>query len=116
MYTKKIDAIVYKNNTSKPCKEEVVMDETVTLTINNNITRNLSAIKDSLKEFAVGYLVNENLVKSIDDIKKIEINNTNIDVEIDNELLKDYESVLCSDSAGGWRSKIENIEVVESDF
>lgn len=53
MYTKKIDAIVYKNNTSKPCKEEVVMDETVTLTINNNITRNLSAIKDSLKEFAV---------------------------------------------------------------
>lgn len=116
MYTKKIDAIVYKNNTSKPCKEEVVMDETVTLTINNNITRNLSAIKDSLKEFAVGYLVNENLVKSIDDIKKIEINDTNIDVEIDNELLKDYESVLCSDSAGGWRSKIENIEVVESDF
>jgi len=116
MYTKKIDAIVYKNNTSKPCKEEVVMDETVTLTINNNITRNLSAIKDSLKEFAVGYLVNENLVKSIDDIEKIEINDTNIDVEIDNELLKDYESVLCSDSAGGWRSKIENIEVVESDF
>ena len=62
MYTKKIDAIVYKNNTSTPCKEEVVMDETVTLTINNNIKRNLSAIKDSLKEFAVGYLVNENLV------------------------------------------------------
>ena len=116
MKIEKIDAIKFKNGKATDTKENVVKDETITLTINGNITRNLSAIEDSLKEFAVGYLFNENMVTTLGDIKKIEIDNTRIDVEIDDRLVKTNETVLCSDSAGGWRSKIGKVKPVESDF
>ena len=43
-----IDAINYKNNEAVEAKEKVVLDETITLTINNDISRSLSAIEDSL--------------------------------------------------------------------
>ena len=116
MKIERINAINYNNNTYKNTEEKVVKDETITLTINNEMSRSLSAIEDSLKEFAVGYLFNENMVKSLDDIKKINITNTEINVEIDDSLLKTNQTVLCSDSSGGWRSKIKNIPIVESDF
>lgn len=116
MKIEKINAIQYKNNEAIEKTEKVVKDETITLTINGNISRSLSAIEDSLKEFTVGYLINENMIKSLDDIKKIDINGTQINAEIDDTLLKTNETVLCSDSAGGWRSKIKEVNPVESDF
>ena len=116
MKIEKIDAIQYKNNTPLEATESVVKDETITLTINGNISRSLSAIEDSLKEFAVGYLFNENMVRSMNDIKNIEIDGVQINAEIDDTLLKTNETVLCSDSAGGWRSKIKEVKAVESDF
>ena len=116
MKIEKIDAINFNNDRVTPTKENVVKDETVTLTINDNISRSLSAIEDSLEEFAVGYLCNENMVKSVRDIKKIEIDGPQINVEIDDRMLKTNETVLCSDSAGGWRSKIKNVTPVNSDF
>ncbi len=116
MKIEEIDAINFKNGRPTDTKEKVVKDETITLTINGNISRSMSAIEDSLKEFAVGYLVNENMVKSLKDIKSIEIDETRINVEIDDTLLKTNETVLCSDSAGGWRSKIKEVNPVESDF
>lgn len=106
----------YKNGKLNYVTEKVVKDSTITLTINNEISRSLSAIEDSLEEFAVGYLFNENMVKSIDDIEKIEINENHINVEIDDKLLKTKETVLCSDSSGGWRSKIKEIKPISSDF
>ena len=109
MKIEQIDAINFKNGRPTETKEKVVKDETVTLTINGNISRSMSAIEDSLEEFAVGYLVNENMVKSLKDIKSIEIDETKINVEIDDTLLKTNETVLCSDSAGGWRSKIKEV-------
>ena len=51
-----------------------------------------------------------------DDIKSIDIDGNQINVEIDDTLLKTNETVLCSDSAGGWRSKIREVTPVESDF
>ena len=116
MKIEEIDAITYKNNEAKEVKENVVQDETITLTINNDISRSLSAIEDSLKEFAVGYMFNENMVDSMDAIKKIKIEGNQIYAEIDDTLLKTNETVLCSDSAGGWRSKIKNVKAVQSDF
>lgn len=116
MKIEEIDAISFKNGTAKNVMEKVVKDETVTLTINGNISRSLSAIEDSLKEFTVGYLFNENMVRSLEDIKKIEIDGPAINVEIDDTLLKTNETMLCSDSAGGWRSKIKEVNPVESDF
>ena len=44
----------YKNGKINYVTEKVVKDSTITLTINNEISRNLSAIEDSLEEFAVG--------------------------------------------------------------
>lgn len=70
MKIEEIDAINYKNGKAKDVKEKVVKDETITLTINGDISRSLSAIEDSLKEFAVGYLFNENMVNSMEAIKK----------------------------------------------
>ena len=116
MKIEEIEAINFKNGRPTETKEKVVKDETVTLTINGNISRSMSAIEDSLEEFAVGYLVNENMVKSLKDIKSIEIDETKINVEIDDTLLKTNETVLCSDSAGGWRSKIKEVNSVESDL
>ena len=116
MKIEKIDAINFKNGSAHETKEKVVRDETITLTINGNISRSLSAIEDSLKEFAVGYLFNENMVRSLKDIKEIEIDGPQIKVEIDDTLLKTNETVLCSDSAGGWRSKIKDVHPVESAF
>ncbi|MBR3156570.1 MAG: formate dehydrogenase accessory sulfurtransferase FdhD [Methanobrevibacter sp.] len=116
MKIEQIDAINFKNGRPTETKEKVVKDETVTLTINGNISRSMSAIEDSLEEFAVGYLVNENMVKTLKDIKSIEIDETKINVEIDDTLLKTNETVLCSDSAGGWRSKIKEVNPVESDL
>ncbi|MBQ6100399.1 MAG: formate dehydrogenase accessory sulfurtransferase FdhD [Methanobrevibacter sp.] len=116
MKVEEIDAINFKNGTAESAKEKVVQDETITLTINNEISRSLSAIEDSLEEFAVGYLFNENMVKSLDDIKHIEVKGTQINAEIDDTLLKTNETVLCSDSAGGWRSKIKDVNPVKSNF
>lgn len=106
----------YKNGKITDVTENVVKDSTITLTINNKIKHSLSAIEDSLKEFAVGYLFNENMVKTLEDIEKIEIDGNKINVEINDTLLKTKETVLCSDSSGGWRSKINNIEPVTSNF
>lgn len=106
----------YKNGKITDVTENVVKDSTITLTINDKIKRSLSAIEDSLKEFAVGYLFNENMVKTLEDIEKIEINENQINVKINDTLLKTKETVLCSDSSGGWRSEINNIEPVTSNF
>lgn len=106
----------YKNGKITDVTENVVKDPTITLTINDKIKRSLSAIEDSLKEFAVGYLFNENMVKTLEDIEKIEINENQINVKINDTLLKTKETVLCSDSSGGWRSEINNIEPVTSNF
>lgn len=116
MKIEKIDAINFKDGKATNTKEKVVKDETITLTINKDITRSLSAIEDSLREFTVGYLINENMVKSTEDIQRIEIDGTKINVEIDDTLIKTNETILCSDSAGGWRSKIGEVKPVESDF
>ena len=106
----------YKNGKITEVIENVVRDSTITLTINDKIRRSLSAIEDSLKEFAVGYLFNENMVKSLEDIKKIEIDKNQINIEIDDELLKTKQTVLCSDSAGGQRCKINDIIPITSNF
>ena len=89
MKIEEIDAISFKKNKAKEVKENVVQDETITLTINNDISRSLSAIEDSLKEFAVGYMFNENMVDSLDAIKDIKIEGNQIYAEIDDTLLTD---------------------------
>lgn len=111
-----VSAINYNDGIITEEKEKVVKDENITLTVNESISRSLSAIEDSLEEFAVGYLFNENMVNSMDDIIDIEVKDTMIKATINDKLLKTNETVLCSDSAGGWRTKIKHVKEVESDL
>jgi FdhD protein len=113
--TEKVDAVKFKNGKKEEVKEQIVCDETITLTINNTITRNFSAINESLKEFTIGYLFGENMVKSYEEIAKIDIDENIINVKIKENIVND-DSVLCSDASGGWRSKIKDINIINSEL
>jgi FdhD protein/cysteine desulfurase len=79
--------------------------------------RNFSTLPDSLEEFATGYILGEGIIANVQDIQDIEIDELTIKVTIDSENLKnENELVLVSDSSGGWRSKIDLIDKVESDL
>lgn len=97
--------------------EKIVNDEQVKIVINDTVTRSFSISPNSLKEFTVGYLLGEGLIVSIDNITNIEIEGNTIKVDVD---LVDFdirkELVVGSDCFGGWRTKIEYINEVESDY
>ncbi|MDL2246105.1 formate dehydrogenase accessory sulfurtransferase FdhD [Methanobrevibacter sp. OttesenSCG-928-K11] len=113
--TEKVDAIKFKDGKKNEVKEQIVCDETITLIINDEITRNFSAINESLKEFTVGYLFGENIVKSYNNIDKIDINENIINVKI-KENISNNDYILCSDASGGQRSKIKDINIIDSDL
>lgn len=114
--TEKIPAITYKNGIAKEVDEEIVSDETINININNTIKRSLSGLEDSLKEFITGYLIGEDMINSIDEIKEIKINGPNVYAKVESSKLNEVETVLCSDSAGGWRKKIESINPIQSEL
>lgn len=153
--TRKVDATTYKNGTHIQIYEEIVSDETTSLIIDGGIPRNFSTIPDSLEDFAIGYLIGEGIIRNIDEIKKINVDKTVVNIKtnikedkkkIENEIkdkikdekenkdknnnnnnidknigkkkntYKNEELVLCSDSSGGWRSRIEEINEVKSDL
>ena len=115
--TKTVDAINLEKGKIKKVSEKVVSDQNVKLLINDHINRNFSTIPESLKEFATGYILGEGLVANVKDIKKIEIDELTIKASIDPKKLNNNEElVLVSDSSGGWRSKINLIDKVESDL
>jgi len=113
--TRNINAISYKNGEKIQKSEEIVYDETTNLTINNKDTYNFSSINNSLEDFAIGYMIGEKIISKLEEIKKININGTNINIEIENYKEK-KDLVLPSDSAGGWRSKIKFITPIKSDL
>lgn len=98
-------------------KEKIVTDEQIKIIINETLTRNFSISPGSLKEFAVGYILGEGLAVSVDNITSVEIEDNTIRVDVD---LVDFdirkELVVGSDCFGGWRTKIEYINNVESDY
>jgi FdhD protein len=103
----------------KPSKviETIVNDEEIEMTINNSLSRRFSISPNSLKEFTVGYLLGEGLTGSVDNITNISIEDKTIRAEID---LEDFdirkELVVGSDCFGGWRTKIELVREVKSDY
>lgn len=102
---------------SAPVEEKIVCDEEIELIINKTLSRRFSISPNSLKEFAVGYMLGEGLAVSIENITEVEIQERTINVEID---LADFdirkELVVGSDCFGGWRRKIELVDEVESDY
>jgi FdhD protein len=113
---KQVNAIRFEGEPSKVV-ETIVNDEEIELTINNSVSRRFSISPGSLREFTVGYLLGEGLTVSVDNITDITIKDNTIKAEID---LVDFdirkELVVGSDCFGGWRTKIEFVGKVESNY
>ena len=113
---KQVNAIRFEGEPSEVV-EKIVNDEEIEMTINDNFSRRFSISPNSLREFTVGYLLGEGLTGSIDNITNISIDENTIKTEID---LADFdirkELVVGSDCFGGWRTKIEFVGKVKSDF
>lgn len=113
---KRVNAIRFEGKPSNVV-ETIVNDEEIEMTINDSVSRRFSISPNSLREFTVGYLLGEGLTGSADNITNISIEENVINAEID---LVDFdirkELVVGSDCFGGWRTKIEFIGKVESDF
>jgi FdhD protein len=113
---KQVNAIRFEGKPSK-IVETIVNDEEIEMIINNSVSRRFSISPNSLREFTVGYLLGEGLTGSVDNINKISIEENIINAEID---LDDFdirkELVVGSDCFGGWRTKIEFVGKVKSDF
>ena len=113
---KEVKAVRFEGKPSEVI-ETIVNDEDIEITINNSVSRRFSISPNSLKEFTVGYLLGEGLAGSVDNITNINIEGKTIKAEID---LEDFdirkELVVGSDCFGGWRTKIEFVGQVESEF
>ena len=113
---KQVNAIRFEGKPSKVV-ETIVNDEEIEMIINNSVSRRFSISPNSLREFTVGYLLGEGLTGSVDNISNISIEGNIIKAEID---LDDFdirkELVVGSDCFGGWRTKIEFVGKVKSDF
>src|SRR5512145_2821483 len=71
--------------TSESVMEKVVKDEEIELIANETLKRKFSISPDSLKEFALGYLMGEGLIRSMDNIKDIKIEENTIHAQVDME-------------------------------
>ena len=115
--TKKVEALVYENGNYEIKEEEIVSDETITLVINDTLTRSFSISPDSLEDFCVGYMLGEGLITTVDNIESLELEDNKVTATVD---LEDFdirkELIVGSDCFGGWRTKIDLIDKVESDF
>jgi formate dehydrogenase accessory protein FdhD len=115
--TNKVEAYIYKDGNYKKGEEEIVSDETVTLVINETLTRSFSISPQSLEDFCIGYMIGEGLITSVDNIESLELKDKTVTTSVD---LEDFdirkELIVGSDCFGGWRTKIDYIDKVESDF
>ena len=97
--------------------EKIVNDEEVEIIVNEMAFGRFSVSPTFLKEFAVGYLMGEGLVDSLENIKSIAVEENSIKIDID---LADFDirrdMVMSSDCFGGWRSRIEFVKEVKSDY
>ena len=140
-FIKKIPAIRWENGKYEHVEEETVEDENIYFYIDFLQPRKFSTYPADLDDFAIGYCLGDGLVKSVDEIESIEVDDKKviiktvhmhtpeIDLESDDLVqekeggakhacacrLLEYQGVM-SDSAGGWRTELKSIEPVESDL
>ncbi|WP_409200079.1 formate dehydrogenase accessory sulfurtransferase FdhD [Methanobrevibacter sp. DSM 116169] len=112
---KKVDALKFRSGKINEIKEDVVSDNPITLVINGKRVSTFSAIKDSLKEFSIGYLLGENIIKSLEEIEDIDIDENIINIKLINDY-KIEDKQLCSDAAGGLREKVKSADNIESNL
>ena len=115
--TETVNSISYKNGEFENKSEIIATDETVKLIINKTLTRSFSISPDSLEDFATGYMLGEGLIANVDNIESLELSGNELIATVN---LEDFdirkELMVGSDCFGGWRSKIDYIDEVESDL
>lgn len=117
LMTDNIKASFYKNGAYIDKEEEIVADETITVVINETLTRNFSISPNSLEDFTVGYMLGEGIIETVDNIENLEVDGNKITATVnleDFDIMK--ELIVGSDCFGGWRTKIDLINKVESDL
>lgn len=102
---------------SHQIEEEIVEDVEVEMIINDLAFGRFSLSPNFLKEFALGYLLGEGLISSLDNISNLKIEDSTIDMNIDSvDFDIRRELIMSSDCFGGFRQKVEFLEKVESDY
>lgn len=118
-HLKKIPAIKWSKGNYKEIEETTVEDENIYLHIDNLLPRKFSTYPEDLEDFAVGYSLGDGLIKNIDEIIDIKIENNKIIIKTKHnhqqKKPKEDQGVM-SDSAGGWRTELKEITPVQSDL
>jgi FdhD protein len=91
----------------------VVVDTRMELTINQQTLGKFYLSPHDLKEFALGYLLDERHITSLDEVKEIEIEPSIIKVFLKEEHQLDQESLGCYD---GWLHDEQLIPKIESNY
>jgi formate dehydrogenase accessory protein FdhD len=98
--------------------EEYVAEERELRILVNDKAVAVAKLSPSLeREFAIGYLIGEGLVKDLSEIKDVKIVENCAYVEADKEFEESYERYLSTDCISGWRMRVEaeNVRVI-SDY
>lgn len=140
-YIKKIPAIRWEDGKYEKVEEQTVEDENIYFHIDLLPPRKFSTYPIDLEDFIIGYCLGDGLIKSIDDIIDIKVEDKNVtihtkynhipeeDLESDDLLqereggckhacacrILEYQGVM-SDSAGGWRTELKTITPNNSDL
>ena len=103
-----VEQILYKVGQRVPIDSEVIVEAPVSLTVNGEIWLTLLCTPIDLEALAVGFLYNESLIQSFDEIGSVEVcsSGDNIDVWINHSVNKPEKWLRTSGCTGGYTTAI----------
>jgi FdhD protein len=108
--TKSVNAISYNGGRWEKNRAAVIIEQPVTLSINNNVWLTFMCTPLDLEPLAVGFLYNENIIQSLDDIASIRVcpGGDNVDIWLNIAVKKPENWKRTSGCSGGTTSVNEN--------
>ena len=79
---RRIKSISLKTNEIAKSKDELALDEPICIFINDEYHVTLIASPGQIKELAIGYLLGENIIKTLSEVEAIENRENNVYVEL----------------------------------
>lgn len=110
MQTKPVSTLSYNGNRWEKNYDTVIAEQLVSLTVNNNIWLTFMCTPSDLDALAVGFLYNENIIQSLDDIASLRVcpGGDNVDIWLNNPVTKPENWKRTSGCSGGTTSVNEN--------
>jgi len=108
--TKPVSTVSYNGNRWEKNYDSVIAEQLVSLTVNNNIWLTFMCTPSDLDALAVGFLYNENIIQSLDDIASLRVcpGGDNVDIWLNNPVTKPENWKRTSGCSGGTTSVDEN--------